>query len=133
MAALAGPRLVLPLLDTAGTSAYGKLSMVLEVTTVSDAETHFTARLLGDGGGSSLSLLVEITDLGLFPLSILREMAPAHTGQRLLFSPRDGPPGDRLRIVGVDPAKTTSRNRVLRGAGATPAAKRTQGACRPRD
>ena len=27
----------------------------------------------------------------------------------------------------------TSRNRVLRGAGVTPAAKRTQGACRPRD
>ena len=28
---------------------------------------------------------------------------------------------------------TPSRNRVLRGAGVTPAAKRTQGACRPRD
>ena len=27
----------------------------------------------------------------------------------------------------------TSRNRVLRGPGATPAAKRTQGACRLRD
>ena len=27
----------------------------------------------------------------------------------------------------------TSRNRVLRGPGATPAAKRRQGACRPRD
>jgi hypothetical protein len=27
----------------------------------------------------------------------------------------------------------TSRNRVLRGPGATPAAKRTQGVCRPRD
>ncbi len=27
----------------------------------------------------------------------------------------------------------TSRNRVLRGPGVIPAAKRTQGACRPRD
>jgi len=27
----------------------------------------------------------------------------------------------------------TSRNRVLRGAGVTSAAKRTQGTCRPRD
>ena len=36
--------------------------------------------------------------------------------------------GDLLR-----PRLATSRNRVLRGPGATPAAKRTQGACRPRD
>ena len=31
------------------------------------------------------------------------------------------------------PRLATSRNRVLRGAGATPAAKRKQGACRPCD
>ena len=96
---IASPRLVLPLLATAATSAHGRLSTVLEIANVSDAEARYTARLLGGGGGSPLSLLVETTNLGLFPVSTLQETLPAHAGQRLVFSPRESQPRDPLRIV----------------------------------
>ena len=118
-AVLAGPRLILPLLATAGTSAYGKLSTALEIANVSDAEARYTARLLGDGGGSPLSLLVETTNVGLFPVSTVQEPLPAHAGQRFVFSPReDTPAWNQLRIVWaeftVDPEASLSVSVVLR-------------------
>ena len=118
-AVLAGPRLILPLLATAETSAYGKLSTALEIANISDAEARYTARLLGDGGNSPLPLLVETTNSGLFPVSTVQETLPAHAGKRFVFSPReDTPAWNQLRIVWAeftaDPEASLSVSVVLR-------------------
>ena len=47
---LAGSRLVIPVIASAETSTYGKLSTTLEIANVSNAEAGYTVRFLGAGG-----------------------------------------------------------------------------------
>ena len=129
-AALAGSRLILPLLATAGTSTYGKLSTVVEVANVSDTEARYTARLLG-GGGSPSSLLVETASYVLQPVSSMDETLAANDGQRFVFLPRtDGPSADPLRIVWAEfiaaPADALSVSAVLRAEASNGTVRRAE-------
>ena len=91
LVALAGARLVLPLVASAETSDFGQLSTVLEIASVSDAEARYTVRFIGVGG-TPLAMPVQIGCPTCFwGVSRRQDTVLAHGGHRIAILPTDPP------------------------------------------
>ena len=85
--ALAGSTLVIPVIASAETSTYGKLSTTLEIANVSDAEARYTVRFLG-AGGTALSMPVQFgCPTCALPAPMLRAAVAARGGKRITILP----------------------------------------------
>ena len=119
----AAPRLILPLLATAETSDYGRLSSVVEIANVSDAEARYTATLRGNLGSFPMQLSSE-TDSGFpSPVSELQDTLAARAGTRVAFLAR-GSLQFRWTEFLAEPAGALSVSAVLRAERADGTASR---------
>ena len=119
----AAQRLILPLLATAETSDYGRLSSVVEIANVSDAEARYIATLRGNLGSLPLQLGIETVSGLPWPASELQDTLAAGTGKRAVFVAR-GSLLFRWAEFLAEPAGALSVSAVLRAERADGTASR---------